>query len=122
VNVNGAKRSIDAGTLFTGLILVVIGALFLLDRLHVADFHDVIRTWWPMIIVLVGLPKLFSRATMWSGFWLVAIGVWLQFTHLHVFGMTFNSSWPLLLIALGAGMTLRAVMDAGPAKEEPREP
>lgn len=119
---NDAKRTIDAGTLFTGFVLVAVGTLFLLDRLRIADFGDVIRAWWPMIIVLVGLPKLFRRATMWSGLWLVAIGAWLQVTHLHLFGMTFSTSWPLLLIALGAGMTLRAVIDASPAKEEPREP
>ena len=105
------------GTLVTGLILIGIGTISLLDRFDIADFGDIISMWWPMIIVLVGVRKLFQPRTMWAGLWLVAIGTWLQFVRFHVFGMTFRTSWPFLLIALGAGITLRALFDAAPDRE-----
>ena len=117
---NDIKRKIDPSALFTGLMLIAVGTLFLLDRLDIADFGYVMGTWWPMIIVLVGVPKLFHRRTIWSGLWLIAIGVWLQLVRLHLFGLTYRSSWPLLLIALGAAIALRAVFDVVPTTEEER--
>lgn len=110
MNEERAKR-IDGSTLTSGLVLIGIGVLFLLSRLGIADFGEVIRRYWPMIIILAGVPKLFSRDTMWSGLWLIAVGIWLQVAHLRLFGLSYSTSWPLLLIALGGGMMLRALMD-----------
>jgi predicted membrane protein len=42
------------------LILIVLGILFLLDNLGVADFGSVISTYWPLILILVGL-RIFFR-------------------------------------------------------------
>jgi hypothetical protein len=112
---NDTMRKIDASTVVTGLVLIVVGAVLL-----VADFHDVIRAWWPMILVVIGVPMLFRRDRIWSGLWLIAIGAWFQAVRLHLFDLTFRNSWPLLLIVGGAGIALRAVFDAvsPEAKEE----
>ena len=115
---NNEPRKIDGGTLAGGLILIALGALFLLERFTDLDFGDVVHSYWPMILVLIGVPKLFRPRTVWSGLWLIAIGVWLQIAHLRLFGVTFRNSWPLLLIALGAGMILRALVEAGMRREE----
>jgi hypothetical protein len=37
--------------------------------------------------------------------------VWLQLVTLHVFDLTWATSWPLLLMILGGGMVLRAVFE-----------
>ena len=113
---NDAMRKVDSSALATGLILVAVGVL-----LFFSDFGDLVRTFWPMIIVLVGVPKLFNRHTFWSGLWLITIGTWLQAVRLHLFGLDFHNSWPLLLIAIGGGIALRALFDFG-AREERREP
>lgn len=101
-----------AGTLVGGIVLVGLGLLFLADTIGMADFSDVIERYWPMILVLIGVPKLISRDTIGSGVWLIAIGVWLQITHLGLFGLGWATSWPVLLILVGAGMILRAIWDA----------
>ena len=106
-----STRRIDSSALFTGLLLVGVGVLFLLDRFHFAHFGDLMRTWWPMVIVLVGVSRLLHRRSVWSGLWLIAIGTWLQLVRLHLFEMTFRNSWPLLLIIIGAGIALKAVFD-----------
>jgi len=117
------NRKVDNGSLVAGFILIALGTVFLLDRLNIAEFGDVFRRYWPMILVLIGLPKLFRRERLWSGLWLITLGVWLQMARLQLFGLTFRTSWPLLLIALGGGITLRALMEAAaPKEEERREP
>ena len=107
-----AKKKVDTGALTGGIIMITIGAIFLLSRLDVADFGAVVRRWWPMIPVLFGMTRLFSRETVWSGLWLITIGVWLQLCRMEVWDLTYSTAWPLLLIALGAGMVLRAVIDS----------
>ena len=116
-----AEKKVDAGALTGGVIMIALGVLFLLSRLHFAEFGDVVRRYWPMIVVLVGIPKLFARETIWSGLWLITVGVWLQISHLRLFDLSYRTSWPLLLIALGAGMVLRAVIDGRrpPLQEKP---
>ncbi len=37
-----------------GFILVGLGILFLLDTLDIAKFGNLISTWWPLILILVG--------------------------------------------------------------------
>jgi hypothetical protein len=105
------ERKEISGGLFTGLLMIGIGVLFLLDEMNIADFSHTIRRYWPMIIVLVGVAKLLDRK-VWGGLWLIAIGTWLQAIRLGLFGLTFSSSWPLLLIVLGVGMIARAIYDA----------
>lgn len=111
-------RNVNAGALVTGSILIGIGILFLIDRFTDMAFSDIIRTWWPMIIVLVGVPKLARYETLWNGLWLVAVGCWLQIIQLDLFGATYRNSWPLLLIVLGGGMIARAIVDATVRREE----
>ena len=103
-------RRDDAGTLFVGLVLIGLGAIFLLHA------QDAMHVWWPMVVVLLGVAKL--TRNLWSGLWLIAIGAWLQAIQLHVWNLTYGNSWPLLLIALGAVITVRALVDAVARREE----
>jgi len=116
------KKKIDMGALTGGIVMITLGVLFLLSKLEIADLHDVIRRYWPVIIIIVGATKLFSRETIWGGLWLIAVGGCLQISHLRLFGLTYRSSWPLLLIVLGAGMVLRTFVDSMfPRREERHE-
>jgi phage shock protein C len=47
------------GALIVGLVLIAVGALFLLDRL-IPDIHINFRDFWPVIIVIAGLALIFS--------------------------------------------------------------
>lgn len=113
-----AKKRIDTGALTTGIVLITFGLLFLLSKLDIADFDQVVRRHWPLIIIVVGVTKLFSRETVWSGLWFIVVGSWLQIAHLEMFELTYGSSWPLLLIALGAGIVLRAFIDSVSRRRE----
>lgn len=41
------------------LILITLGVLLLLDKLGIAEFGDIISTYWPLILILVGLRMFF---------------------------------------------------------------
>lgn len=51
------------GNLIAALVLIVIGTLFLLRNLgfHVPGLGHLISTWWPAILIVVGLTLLFNR-------------------------------------------------------------
>lgn len=49
----------------SAIILIVIGVVFLLQNLGIADVHlgQLIAKWWPLILILVGVSMLFKRGS-----------------------------------------------------------
>jgi len=43
------------GSALVGILLIVLGALFLLDKADVLDVGDTIAQWWPVILIAAGL-------------------------------------------------------------------
>ena len=119
---NELSRELDRGKLVGGIILIAIGMVFLLDQMNVIEFGRVIRRWWPMFIILFGVPRLFKREMFWSGMWFITVGSWMQLVRLHVFGLTFRNSWPLLLIAIGAGIIVRTFIESAIPGENENAP
>jgi hypothetical protein len=105
--------------IFWGLLLLGVGTFLLLSRLHVFDFDWTIHRFWPLIVIIVGVSHIVHRKTVWSGLWIVAVGVWLQMVTLHLYGFTYASSWPLLLVILGGGIIVRTI--AGSARRRNAE-
>jgi hypothetical protein len=89
--------------LFGGL-LVALGGIFLLDALDVLQAGDVIRGWWPIVIVAVGVARLLSRPPdrLGGGITLGVGLVLLGFTLDLIDGSVLAMAWPLLLIGIGA--------------------
>src|SRR5580704_4203145 len=61
-----------------GLVLLIIGALFLLNNLGVFDLRE-FRTYWPVILIVVGaiqaiFPRHGGRSLLWSGALIVTGG------------------------------------------------
>ncbi len=111
MNSNGnGNRRIDGDQIFWGLLLIVAGTFLLLGRLGIADFSWTIRKFWPLVVVIIGISKLFHRSSIWGGLWMITLGAWLQAVTLHFHGFTYESSWPLLLVILGAGIIVRTIV------------
>jgi hypothetical protein len=98
--------------IFWGLFLLGVGTILLLSRLHVMDISWTMRRFWPLIVIIAGASHIFQRKTVWSGLWIVGVGVWLQMVTLHIYGFTYRSSWPLLLVILGGGIIVRTIADS----------
>lgn len=105
------RNPVDTDALFWGILIIGIGTVFLLDRLHIGDMHYVLRNYWPLFLIAIGVSKFFKPGRAWSGLWLVAVGSWLLAVTLHLYDLTYSSSWPILLIVLGGGMVFRALFE-----------
>ena len=53
------KYSKKSGSLSFGIVLILFGVLLLLDQMGIMDFGDVISTFWPLILILIGIKMIF---------------------------------------------------------------
>lgn len=107
------------GQVFIGLAIMVLGLGFLLDRLELWHLRLSPRLW-PLLPLAFGLARLLAGPgvtkrgrTIRSGVWLSGVGLWGLVSEFHVFGLDYDTSWPLLIVAAGLNMVWRSF-------EEPR--
>ena len=55
------SRSKNNSGLFWGIIIIIFGVFFLLDNFYILDFGDFIRTYWPLILVAIGIKILLDH-------------------------------------------------------------
>jgi predicted membrane protein len=51
-----------SGSLWIGVVLIILGVLLLLDNMYVVDFWDVLWTYWPLLLIFLGLSKIWGRS------------------------------------------------------------
>ncbi len=108
----GTDRRRNWGGLTVGLVLIALGLLFLLREFEVITGSIFIHGWWALLVAGVGLAKLVgSRQAkdLGGGVTLTLIGAWLYLAHTGNLGFTYGNSWPLILVAVGAGMVTRTI-------------
>jgi len=94
----------EGWSLALGVMLLMVGVLFLLDNFDVIYIGTPVSHFWPLIIVAIGIGKILQSESAWerrTGFMWLSIGLWFLVSVLHMFGLSFHNSWPLLLIGLG---------------------
>lgn len=115
---------IRPGVLAAGSVLMAVGAGMLLDRYEVLEIHpgQLIA---PVVMIVLGVWLLLGagagdapaaapdkirerrRNAISGGVSLIGLGTWLLVSQTQMFGLTFGTSWPLLLILWGALITMR---------------
>ncbi|HZV59775.1 MAG TPA: DUF5668 domain-containing protein, partial [Candidatus Eremiobacteraceae bacterium] len=55
---NGRARS---SGIFSGVLLIAIGTLLLLHNYRGLDISPLLTRWWPLIIIVLGVAKLYER-------------------------------------------------------------
>ena len=106
------------GQVFLGILLMLVGALFLADNWYYLDLGPVWR-YWPLIFVLFGIQKLVNaegREAVGSGAWLIFFGLWLFVSFNHIWGLDFGDSWPILIIGWGVSVIWKSL--GRPARRE----
>lgn len=110
-----------------GMGIMAFGVLLLLDRLNISEVKAVWRIW-PVFLLALGASKLaetWNTPEIGSGGWLVMMGTWFLAVNFHLFGLTYQNGWPLLIIAVGLSMVARALVplvfprNGGPASQGP---
>lgn len=109
------KGRFSFNRILIGLIIITIGVLFLMRQTGYVDFDlghvnlgYIISTFWPVILIWVGLKGLFSSFSSGGGFggiFIVLLGVVFLGHNLGWFawslGQIFSSLWPLAIIVVG---------------------
>jgi predicted membrane protein len=105
-----AKVSGGGTRIVFGAILVLIGLLLLLSQMRVLHFWDFVGTWWPSILIVLGLWHWANRRfrpSAWA-LLLILLGVFLQAVELDLLGRRgFGVMAGGLLIILGLWILLR---------------
>jgi predicted membrane protein len=103
----------SSGRIFWGLFLILIGVLFLLDRMGRYDFGYAVSHYWPAIFIAVGLSIWLGSGfrDFVSGLLFVAFGTVFLLVRLNVLGHHFwNYFWPLLIILAGLWVLLHPAL------------
>jgi uncharacterized membrane protein HdeD (DUF308 family) len=96
-----------------GVILIGLGALFMLDQFDLFEIDELWR-FWPVILIVIGAVQIISprrdrRSN--SGPTLLLIGIVSLVVSLEMFGLSWYSAWPLYIIAGGMAMIWQALFD-----------
>lgn len=95
-----------SGRYFFGIILILLGVGFLLQQADMIEFNEILKNYWPSLIILAGLSGLFDRRSSKFGNLLVIVfGVLLQLNRLEYFDFNvFELFWPAVLILIGINL------------------
>ena len=94
-----------------GLLVVGMGVLFLLDNLDILNFRHAIG-FWPLVFIVAGCAALFGhgpRSGNYMGGVLIAVGVLMILGRLGFFHISWDTLWPLVMIALGGLVLYRSL-------------
>jgi hypothetical protein len=100
----------QAGRVTAGIVLIVVGGLFMLDRAGMLDVADFGRNW-PFILIALGVGKLLGahgdHGRLRGAAWLLFLGG-LFLMHEHGV-LRLGRSWPLFLVAIGLGIIWKSL-------------
>ncbi|HUK16645.1 MAG TPA: DUF5668 domain-containing protein [Bryobacteraceae bacterium] len=101
-----SRETYDQARWIPALVLIAIGAAFLLNNLHIVRFHELFQ-YWPVALIALGLFRLVDSTQAnqrMVGAVLMAVGAFLLAGTLGFYYFSWNTLWPLLLI--GAGLLM----------------
>jgi predicted membrane protein len=103
--------------LVMGVLIVVLGAIFLAENLDLIPSRVLLRRFWPAAFVAVGTAMVLQPgrglARWWGSLWIVA-GVWIWADQQDWIAVNFwQVFFPGALLFAGAGMVWRALHPAG---------
>jgi predicted membrane protein len=100
--------------LIFGLAIMALGLLFTLENLGILDADTYLR-FWPVILIFVGVVKLLDCWPRGGGctgaFFFIAVGAGLLMSNLG--WLSFDTLFPMILVAIGALIVYRAVVRPG---------
>lgn len=98
--------------LIFGLLIIIVGVLFTLDNLGLAEAERFLR-YWPSGLILLGIARVWQGRTYQgsglSGALLIAAGAWLQLEVLDYVDQSLFSLWPVLLVIAGGALVWQGI-------------
>lgn len=88
-----------------GVFLIGLGVWFLLIMNGTLD-RDAWHTWWPFVVIAMGVVGLFgwqNPKSVGSAVTTIGMGLWMAAAVNHWWDLGWGNSWPLALVAAGLG-------------------
>jgi predicted membrane protein len=104
--------------IFWGLLLIVLGALFLFAQLDWWDFGRVVGRFWPVIFILLGISMLISNnfKHVGGGIFFILFGTFFLLVKWNVLHTIGRYIWPVAIICAGLWILLRPAMGVSKKK------
>lgn len=110
-----------SGRLITGLVLIVVGTLFLLGEFGVVDRPgSVLAAWWPLILVGIGAGQAIQQRRLAIGpLVIMGVGLFLLVVTSDLVAVRARVIWPLGLVAVGVWLLVRPSLKRGKSAGAP---
>ncbi len=104
-----ARPPINRGQMFIGIVVLLVGAAFLLDQMRMIEIGHAWR-YWPFLIIAMGVKRLLDepvRGGLRRGWFMILVGTLLALDQFRILSM--NRSWPLFVVAFGVSLIRQAL-------------
>lgn len=92
---------------FLGIILIIIGGLFLIDTFTDWNFGHLLADWWPLIFVVVAIIKFQNQERGGGLIFLIIGGLLLMLTNDVISWHSVWRLWPLILVFIGISLIFK---------------
>ena len=102
----------DVTRMVWGVVLILSGIMLMMARFGRLTFLPEGYVWWGGAVTAIGLLSIVTarRAeTVGTGVTLSLLGLWFVLVTNEMFGLRWYNSWPLALVAAGAGTVAHAI-------------
>jgi MFS superfamily sulfate permease-like transporter len=103
-----------------GVFLIGLGVWFLLIMNGTLP-RDAWHTWWPYLVIAMGVVGLFSwqnPKSLGSAVTTIGMGLWMATAVNHWYDLGWGDSWPLALVAVGLGTLAEWAASVSMARRE----
>jgi hypothetical protein len=107
-------------TVVWGIFLIALGVLFLVERSGIWGIAGM-GDWWPLILIVIGVTHLVERR-LGSALTMILLGAWFLAVTSGWMGLTYGNSWSLVLVAVGAGIVVKALTGEERRRQTPEAP
>ena len=120
-------RKERAGNITAGLIMVTIGVVFLSEQLGLVLSLKHIWMYWPLVLIGIGVTHIIAGTGEdgegWvGGLFHIFLGTAFLAINFRWFGFGWATGWPLILVAIGASMMLKAAFPSARRRRRMQEP
>ncbi|MBD3413877.1 MAG: hypothetical protein GF421_05535 [Candidatus Aminicenantes bacterium] len=98
------------GRIVSGIVIILIGFIFLMSSMGRLDLSDFLSTYWPLILIFLGIWHVINQNFRLSGFglMLILIGAFFLLVNWNVLSAGFwRIFWPVLIIGIGLWIILK---------------
>lgn len=103
IHIRGRRFRSRSNSMLPGMVLVIIGAVILLDHMGIISVDHLWR-FWPAILIFAGAVRFAEACNRAVSVMLMAVGAILLLGNLGYLHLSWADMWPIILIAIGVTM------------------